>query len=446
MAHAPADRTQSGTRVTRLTAALVVVTTAAVVGLLLRAFPSAVGPTVVGAAGVVLLVFAVRLSTTLNRVGAGVGGGLLAAPAGAGVVGGVALVTVLLVEDTFPVESEALLSVGWLEILGQVSVVLGCSVAVLGATLTVRSWEPRSELRTATGVVVGSGVVPAVTAFAFLLVAQGGGNPERAVVEPIGSVTGSFLAPATEILPESLVLASALAVLAGLLTVGARRLREQGQPSGRFVPGRRVTGAVIGGAVTTVGVIVVAEWAYQQVTAELLRRFPMEIEDGVQDLSRTVADSFGESTVLVLAVLACVGVTTVLLLGLRLALWSGLLSGASPGTGLAAGGLFFALAFAATVGAPAWLVVGGVAACLLVRDAGQFGATLVREVGVGRARRVEFVHLTGTVLVGLGAAVLALLVVGRLPAPTGTATGTDLLALASLVVGLASLALALALR
>jgi hypothetical protein len=440
VAHAPADRTQSGTRVTRLTAALVVVTTAAVVGLLLRAFPSAVGPTVVGAAGVVLLVFAVRLSTTLNRVGAGVGGGLLAAPAGAGVVGGVALVTVLLVEDIFPVESEALLSVGWLEILGQVSVVLGCSVAVLGATLTVRSWEPRSELRTATGVVVGSGVVPAVTAFAFLLVVQAGGNPERAVVEPIGGFIGTLLAPATEVLPESLVLVSALAVLAGLLTVGVGRL------PGVFTPGRRVTGAIVGGTVTTVGVVVIAEWVYQQITAELLRRFPMEIEDGVRDLSRTVADSFGESTVLVLAVLVCVGVTTVLLLGLRLALWSGLLSGTSPGTGLAAGGLFFALAFGATVGAPAWLVVGGVAVCLLVRDAGQFGATLVREMGVGRARRVEFVHLTGTVLVGLGAAALALVVVDRLPAPTGTATGTDLLALASLVVGLASLALALAVR
>jgi len=413
------------------------VTTAAVVGLVLGAFPTAVGPTVIAATGAVLLVFVVWLSTTLDRVGAGVGGGLLAAPAGAGVIGGITLVTVLLVEEIFPVESEALLSVGWLEILGQVGVVLGCSVAVLGAALTVRSWEPRGELRTATAVVVASGVVPAVTACAFLLLAQGGGNPERAVVEPIGGFTGALLAPATGFVPESLVLASALAVLAGLLTVGVGRL------SGPFARRQRVTGAVVGGAVTTVGIVVIAEWAYQQVTAELLRRFPMEIEDGVQELSTTVADSFGESTVLVLAVLVCVGVTTVLLLGLRLALWSGLLSAASPGAGLAAGGLFFALAFGATVGAPAWLVVGGVAACLLVRDAGQFGATLVREVGVGRARRVEFVHLVGTVLVGLGAAALALLVVGRLPAPTGTATGTDLLALTSLVVGLASLVLAL---
>jgi hypothetical protein len=240
------------------------------------------------------------------------------------------------------------------------------------------------------------------------------------------------------------VLVSALAVLAGLLTAGIGRL--PGQFSGRFAPGRRVTGAIVGGAVTTVGAVVIAEWAYQQVTAELLRRFPMEIEDGVRDLSTTVADSFGESTVLLLAVLVCVGVVTVLLLGLRLALWSGLLSGTSPGASLAAGGLFLAVAFGATVGAPAWLVVGGVTACLLVRDAGQFGATLVREVGVGQARRVEFVHLAGTVLVGLGAATLALLVVGRVPAPTGTATGTDLLALASLVVGLVSLVLALALR
>ncbi len=426
---------------TRLTAALVVVTTAAVVGLLLREFPSSVGPTVVGATGAVLLVLAVRFSTTLDRVGAGVGGGLLAAPAGAGVVGGITLVTVLLVEDIFPVESEALLSVGWLEILGQVGVVVGCSIAVLGAALTVRGWEPRSELRTATGVVVGSGVVPAMTAFAFLLVAQAGGNPERAVVEPVGGFTGALLAPATGVLPESLVLVSALALLGVLLTVGVDRL--SGPFGGQFSPGRRVAGAIVGGTVTTVGIVVVAEWAYQEVTAELLRRFPMEIEGGVQDLSRTVADSFGESTVLVNAVLACVGVTTALLLGVRLALWSGLLSETSPGASLAAGGLFLALAFGATVGAPAWLVVGGVAACLLVRDAGQFGARLVREVGVGRARRVEFVHLTGTVLVGLGAAALALVVVGRLPAPTGTATGTDLLALASLVVGLVSLALAL---
>ncbi len=443
MAHA-ADRSRSGTRVTRLTAAVVVVTTAAVVGLLLRAFPTAVGPTAIGAAGMVALVLAVRLSTTLDRVGAGVGGGLLAAPAGAGVVGGIALVTILLVEDIFPVESEALLSVGWLEILGQVSVVVGCSIAVLGAALTVRSWEPGTELRTTTAVVVASGVPPAVTAVVFLLVAQAGGNPERAVVEPVGGFTGTLLAPATGVLPESVVLASALAVLAALLTVGVGRL--PGPFAGRFSPGRRVAGAIVGGAVTTVGVVVVAEWAYRRVTAELLRRFPMEIEDGVRDLSTTVADSFGESTVLLLAVLACVGVTTALLLGVRLALWSGLLSATSPGASLAAGGLFLALAFGATVGAPAWLVVGGVAACLLVRDAGQFGARLVREVGVGRARRVEFVHLAGTVLVGLGAATLALVVVGRLPAPTGTATGTDLLALASFVAGLVSLALALALR
>jgi hypothetical protein len=199
VAHAPTDRTRSGTRVTRLTAALVVVTTAAVVGLLLRPFPSAVGPTVIGATGMVLLVLAVRVSTTLDRVGAGVSGGLLVAPAGAGVVGSVTLVTVLLVEDIFPVETEALLSVGWLEILGQVGVVVGCSIAVLGATLTARSRVPEGELRTTTGVVVASGVVPAVTAFVFLLIARGGGNPEQSIVEPIGEFTGTLLAPATRV-------------------------------------------------------------------------------------------------------------------------------------------------------------------------------------------------------------------------------------------------------
>jgi hypothetical protein len=431
---------------TRVAGALAVLVTVAAVALLLREFPEMLGPTAVGSLGSVLLALLLGLSRGRSRSLPGLGSGLLVTPAALALSGGLLVAVVLLVEDIFPVEEEALLSVGWLVILGNVGVVVGCTLAVFGLLLTRRNVAAGDGLEEGMRTTVTAAAIPIGTTFLFLLIA---GNTETtaddAVVAPVADVVGTLVTPVVAVVParfEVPVLLGGLSVAAAVL-VGrlGRWLSET-----RVLPGPHAAGALAGGTVTTVGVLAVAEWTFERATAELVRRFPEEIEGRLQDATTTTADSFGESTAVLLAVVLCLGVLAGLLAAGYAVVWVGLLSRETAGSSLAGVGLFIATVFGGTVGAPTWLVVVGVAASLVVWDAGRFGVGLAREVGPGRSRRVEFVHLGATLLVGVAAVGLAMFVVGRLPTgPSVTAVpdGTELLALASVVVGLVSLVLSL---
>ena len=433
-------------RVTRVAGTLAVLVTVASLALFLREFPEMVGPAAVGSVGSVLLALVLGLSRGPDRSLTGLGAGLLVTPAAITLAGGVLVAVILLVEDIFPVEEEALLSVGWLVIIGNVGVVVGCVLAVLGLLLLGRNVAAGDGLKQGMHTTVTAGAVPILTTVLFLLVAGATDTTaDDALVAPVAGAVGVLVTPVRGAVPaqfEMPVLLVALVAVATLLVGRPGRW----QTGTRYTPGPRTAGALAGGTVTTIGVVAGAGWAYERVTTELIRRFPEEIEEQMRDATTTTATSFGESTAVLLAVVLCLGVLAGLLAAVYSVLWAGLLARESVGSSLAGVGLFLAAVFGATVGAPAWLVVGGVSASLLVWDAGRFGVSLAREVGSGRSRRVEFVHLGAALLVGLAAVVVAMLVVARLPTEPNSAAapdGTELLALASVVVGLLSLVLSL---
>jgi hypothetical protein len=431
--------------VTRIAGLVVVVATALAVGLLLGEFPDMVGPVVVGGVGFVLLAVVLRVSAGRARSVTGLGAGLLVFPAGVAITGGVVSATLLVVEEVFPVPEQALLSVGWLTIVGHVGVVLGCTISVFGLALARRNRLDRDTLTQGTYVAVASGLVPMVVAALFVLIAvDSGETADTAVVAPLAGPVQWLLTPVALVVPDRFLVLLLLVALVVALALGIGRLQQRLAASD-ISPGPRIAGAIAGGAVGTIWTVAISEWAYDRVVEELLRRFPVEIEGEIRDASTTTATTYGESTAILLAVLLCLGLAVTLLVVVYLFVAANLLSTESPGASLAGVGLFVATVFGGTVGAPAWLVVTGVAASLLVWDAGRFGTTLAREVGSGRSRRVELVHLGAALLVGIAAVAVALVLIGRLPAdPEDTAAaGTELLALCSVVVGLLSLVLAL---
>jgi len=430
----------------RIASALVGGISVVMLAVLLREVSDMVGAFAVGAVGAVLLAGTLGLAGERDRPAMSVGAGLLVLPAGAGLVGSVLVALVLLVEELFPVEEEALISVAWLNIIGHVGVVVGCSLVVLGLAVAVRPVVGEDTLFRGLRVAFAAWAVLAVTALAFLLITLGtGATPDTTVVPPVTAAVGALLAPVVVVAsalprPVAGVVLVAVTVLA-VAAVGRLLRRLPATPLGS--PTSYLAGAVAGGTLATISVITAAEWAYDRVVSELLRRFPEAVESDIQEVSTTASTSFGESTVVLLAALLCVGVTGITLFLLRVGVGRGALAGESVGSTLASMGVFVATVFAGVLGGPTWLVVGGILASLVVWDAGRFGRRLTAEVGSISGRRVELAHLGGTLLVGLVGTAVALLVVSWVPADPGVPTATDLLALCSVVVGLLSLVLAL---
>jgi len=427
---------------TRVAGALVVVVTVAAIALFLGEFPEMVGPAAVASAGSVLLWLVLGLSRGSGRPLTGLGAGLLVTPTALTLVGGVVVGSILLVEDIFPVEEEALLSVGWLVTIGNLGVVVGCGLAVFGLLLSRRSVIAGDGLEQGMRTTVASGVLPILTAVLFLLVA---GTTETTAGNAIVAPVADRVRPLAAVVPARLEVPVLVVVLVGVAALLVGRLGGW-LARARFAPGPRASGALAGGAITTVTVVAIGDWVYERTTTELIRRLPSEIEEQLRDATTTTATTVGESTAVLLAVVLCLGVLAGLLAAVWLGVRAGVLSRESAGSSLAGVGVFLAAVFAATIGAPTWLVLAGVAGSLVVWDAGRFGRTLAGEVGSGQTRRVELLHLGATVLVGLVAIAVAILFVSRLPTDPGGAAapdGTELLALASVVVGLLSLVLSL---
>lgn len=399
----------------------------------------------IGATGAVLLTATLWLSNG-DRPATGVGAGLLALPAGAGLVGGALVAVVLLVEDIFPVEEEALLSVGWLLTLGHTGVVVGCSVAVLGLGIATRDVVGEHTLSRSLWTGIGVATVPVMTGAGFLLLALGTeSTPDTTVVPPVAALVNLLATPVLMVVGNLPVPVAALVLGAVAVLVVSAVGRLLGRlPSTRFGdPASYRGGAIAAGTVATIVILSGAEWIYDRALTEILDRFPVAVEGDIIELSNTVTTSFGESTVVLLAAVLCIGVTIMTVFLLRVAVVLGAVSSGNSGSALAGTGVFLATMFAGTLGASRLLVIGGVLASVLVWGLGWFGGTLTREVGTVTARRVELAHLGGALLVGVVAGALALLVISWLPAEPAAPTTTDLLALCSVVVGLLSLVVAL---
>ena len=410
-------------RVTPVAAAVVVVVSVAVLAGVLQAVPDIATPAAVGIAGGLTGALALHLAARGTGPASGLGVGLLVVPAGAGVGIGIAWAVLVVVQDVFPVDEEALLSVGWLLALGHAGVVVGSVVVALGLGLFARppaDADPAEWDR----LVLWAAVAPTAGLAAFLALSR------------TGTTADEVLAPVTALGPGLAWVPVLLAVpVAAVLTRLEPRLSI-----GPVTVDQQAFGALAGGLLATLGVVAAADDLYARAVTELLRRLPEDVEGDIEEQLVSTAASVGESTLVLGAAALLVGVVSVLVLALRLACRVGLVSTPASASSLAAVGLFLVAIFGGTVGVSSRLVVAGVVASLLVWDAGRFGVGLAREAGPG-ARRVELAHLGGTALAGLGAGLAALLVAGRVTA--GGASAVDLLALSSVVVGLLALVVSL---
>ncbi|USZ68341.1 hypothetical protein NGM10_01045 [Halorussus salilacus] len=137
-------------------------------------------------------------------------------------------------------------------------------------------------------------------------------------------------------------------------------------------------------------------------------RLDAPLAEQFRRLSGGVVEFYGSETVVlgltaVVAFLAATG-----LFALALGYLLGFVPDRAAGPSLAGGGLFLAAAFAGTLDAPLWLVLGCLAVALAVWDAGEFGATLGAEVGrAATTRQAELLHAVRSVGVGALAVVAA---------------------------------------
>ncbi|MFB6143135.1 MAG: hypothetical protein ABEJ30_07310 [Halorientalis sp.] len=160
-----------------------------------------------------------------------------------------------------------------------------------------------------------------------------------------------------------------------------------------------------------------------------------------------LAALLGEATLALAGAVLVLLVANAVLLSLPLVRSLASLDRSTAGGAIAAGGLLVLVVGAVLAGVGALVAFAGAAAAMLVRDVGEYGATLGREAGrAAPHRRAELLHGVGSALVDAGGVALAatLGAVGAgLSFPTA-AVGLPVLVTA--VVGLLALVVALALE
>lgn len=487
---------------TRASKWVTVVVTVGLLAVLLREFPVLSEPIAIGAGGAVVLATAVWASGTHRSPVARSVAGVFLMGGGVAIIGGVAVGALILIAQTFPVDDAAYLSVGSLIVAGHTGLVFGASLAVFGVALSLRN-PATADAKQTTRVGVGVGSIPLVTVVVFLVGALGlGFNPER-VVTPVASAGELLVAPSSPrlhlwsllalgtvgVLSISLLfeyeeikrVTPALGALAAVvfvveLTVSPlaiqSRLGATSDPiqTATTVPALRIgllilafpafvmafdwvvrrvstvkwetTGAFAAGIALTLGVFAGAKRAYNWLVTELVRLVPEEIEGDVAETATESGATVGESTLILGAMLVCLAVAMALVSASDRARRGGAFATDVIGPPIASLGLFIAVLSAAVLEAPAWVVIGGIGATLLVWETGRFGGQLADEIGTGRVSRVVGVHLAGAALVGLLGVAVAMVAVGQFPTePDGTPTA--MLALSSVVIGLCSLVVAL---
>ncbi len=243
------------------------------------------------------------------------------------------------------------------------------------------------------------------------------------------------------------------AALSGITTAGGLRRLLFGVAAGGVIVaglawlGRgvvrawdRSVGPLLVGAVIAVATVAVANPVYTAVVDEVVGRLPGPIQPRWRETAERSAAIYGEVTLVLWLIVGLIAVAVGTSLALRGVGQLGYLRTEAAGYALAGGGLFLAATFAGTIAAPAWLVVAGVLASLIVWDLGRFGTELRSEATGARTRRLELLHAGATISVGLLGAGLA---AGIGAVVDGLGTGTTTLALLFAVAGLVGLVAAL---
>ncbi|MFC7058173.1 DUF7519 family protein [Halovenus salina] len=243
----------------------------------------------------------------------------------------------------------------------------------------------------------------------------------------------------SQLLRQMLLAVTAVTLSAVVLAQVARSLAGRADgASGRSL------GPLAGGVVVTLLAITVAETVYETVLGLVFDSLPEATQSNVEQMTTEAAAVYGEELFVVLLAFVLVTATLCFVVLLRVALTFDYLPDAAPGFALASVGLFFAVIAAGTVGASMPVVFGGVVCSLLVWDAGEFGATLGREVGTRASTRETEVFHTGAALgVGLCGAAAAWALSAQAETLFSVASATSAAALVALAVGLGSFVIAL---
>ena len=199
-----------------------------------------------------------------------------------------------------------------------------------------------------------------------------------------------------------------------------------------------------GGTALALVVFAVAEPVVARTRTAIAGTAPAPVARVTEQLLTSVLELFGAGTVLVLVALVDFSTASVVGTGLWLALVTRYVTERTAGAAVAAGGLFVASAFAATLGASTVLVLAGLVGAIVVWDAGAFGTRLRREAGPAAAtRRAELVHTGGTLAVGGVGAVLTVALRGVVTNAVTVTTDAALAGLAVCLVAVAALVFAM---
>jgi hypothetical protein len=207
--------------------------------------------------------------------------------------------------------------------------------------------------------------------------------------------------------------------------------------------GTQWLGPLAGGAVLTVLASVTSGPIFNRTLSETTSRLPTPFAARLQDIALPVANVYGESALVVLSTGALLAITAWIALGLRLAVSFDYLSNEGAGFSIASAGLLTAAVSVSTLAPPRWLLLGAIAAALVVWDLGRFGTALGREVGRSDTGGVELVHAGATLGVGALAVAAAALLESRAAGSSFDPDPTVTLALVSLAVALVAGSLAL---
>jgi len=281
-----------------------------------------------------------------------------------------------------------------------------------------------------------------LTAPVALTVVAAAVGVETVTTEPYGWLPGGlreFLGGLARAETIRILLVDAV-VAEGLVVATVTGLKRAYRGSGRAA----LVGTLpyVSGALVVVAVLQYREPFVAAMIEEVERRLPIQLLDEFRRLSTQAIDLYGEAAIGLMVVTLLSGLTLVVVLALFVSSTLGVLTERASGAGLAGAGLCLVAAFASTLGASLLVALAGVVAAFVVWDTGTFGVTLGAELGDKASTvRTELVHGGATVLLGAGAAGVAIWL-DRMTGPV-TASGVPVVvALVGAIGGLLLLAVA----
>ncbi|MFC4450184.1 DUF7519 family protein [Halorussus aquaticus] len=213
-----------------------------------------------------------------------------------------------------------------------------------------------------------------------------------------------------------------VALVSGTLAVVAALVRRSSRTSAQdLLVGYAPFAA---GLAVVAGVRAVHRPVLDALVGFVVGRLEPPLSEQFGNLSENVVAFYGPETVVLGLTAGVLVLAATVIFALSVSFVLGFVSDRAAGPALAGGGLFLAAAFAGTLDAPLWVVLGGSVLALVAWDAGSFATKLGAEVGRrAETRRVELLHVLAALSLG-GVAAIAAGGLARV-VPTGPGSGAE---------------------